>query len=184
MTEPRSKADKDAGNLGETAKSYVYQVLAESITGITPEVSSQSMQWGVDHEAQAIDEYSKAFLENVTKCGFIPFGEYGGGSADGLIGDDGLIEVKCPYNSAVHVENLLLAKSMPTNESFKENHKDYFYQIQNNLLVTNRAFCRFVSYDPRFTGQNRLACITIHRDEIEINKINLKLIRLQSFCKN
>lgn len=176
MTEPRSKADKEAGKFGETAMTYIYKVLAESVTEMSEEFSSAATQWGIDYENEAREVYEQYFMEKIEPCDFIPFESHGGGSPDGFIGDKGIAEIKCPYNSGGHIENLVLANKLPTAAEFKEWHKEYYWQIQNNLMATGRDFCRFISYDPRFVGTRRIACITIPRVEADIDLIRSKVI--------
>jgi len=177
MTDPRSKADKDAGKLSDGAMTYIYQVLAEKTTGITPEVFSQAMQWGVDHEEEAKEVYKTFFGETINESDFVAWGQHGGGSTDGEIGEDGIAEIKCPFNSGVHLENLAFAFSMPSGEAFKEQYKEYYWQIQNNLMVTGRKFCRFISYDPRFNGQAKISCVTVQRSETDITELRSRIER-------
>ena len=175
MTEPRTKAAKDSGELSEKAKTYTNQVLAEVITGITPDISSASMQWGIEHEREAKEVYQSYFSEAIEDCDFISDGRYGGGSPDGFIGKDGIAEIKCPYNSGIHLENCAFAFGLPSAASFKEQYKEYYYQIQNNLKVTGRKFCRFISFDPRFKGTHRISCVTVERVEDDIKLIHEKV---------
>lgn len=177
MSDPRSKADKDAGKLSDGAMTYIYQVLAEKTTGITPELTTTSMQWGIDHEDEAKRLYESLYGETITDSDFVPFGHYGGGSTDGEIGTDGIAEVKCPYTSGTHLENLAFAYSMPSGEAFKEQYKEYYWQIQNNLMVTGRSFCRFISYDPRFTGAAMMSCVTVTRNEADIAELKARIER-------
>lgn len=176
MTEPRSKADKDAGKLSETATSYINQVLAESTTGITPQVYATSMQWGIDHEDDARDAFKLYHGLEIVPADFVYYGDFGGGSTDGWIDYNGIAEIKCPYTSGGHIENLILENRKVTPLEFKEEHKEYYWQIQNNLMVTDREFCEFISYDPRFSGQKQIARITITRVEEDIKLIQSKVL--------
>jgi exodeoxyribonuclease (lambda-induced) len=91
--------------------------------------------WGNDHEDTAIDAYETRYCRLVISDGFVrhPSIEYLGCSPDGLIGDDALIEVKCPYGKKL----------------FPIKDKPYYYdQVQLQLEVTNREVCDFVVWTP------------------------------------
>lgn len=94
--------------------------------------------------ADAIATYSFIYDTDVEACGFIdhPSITNAGASPDGLISDDGLIEIKCP-NSSTHTKFLLDDEIKP----------EYIAQMQFQMACTNRQWCDFVSFDPRFTGE-------------------------------
>lgn len=124
---------------------YKMQLITARLTQqpiITP--ATAAMQWGIDHEADAISTYSFIYDTDVQACGFIdhPTINNAGASPDGLIDDDGLIEVKCP-NSLTHTKFLLDDEINP----------EYIAQMQFQMACTNRQWCDFVSFDPRFTGE-------------------------------
>lgn len=169
VTEPRSKAAKEAGELSQTAESYIMEVYAEIITGVSADSSSASMQWGIDHEDAAKQVYTSRTNKEIIPCSFIEFNQFTGGSPDGLIAETGMIEIKCPYNSGVHAKNLINSKN--TALDFKANYKEYYWQVQSNLMVTGRAWCDFVSYDPRFPEKMNLAIIKVHRNEYDITGV-------------
>lgn len=166
LVQPRSKADKEAGLLSETAKSYIFEKVVEQITGIRKDFSSPATDWGTMYEPEAIALYeSRTFIE-VDSCGYIPYNDESGGSPDGLIGTEGMIEVKCPYNVENHFKNLLLDEG-----DFQNEYKLYYSQIQMNLLATNRQWCDFVSYGAheQIPDDLRMRIIHIYRDEDHIN---------------
>jgi len=132
----------------ETRRKYRVQVLLEQYTG-RPGGSSYvnaAMQWGIDHEAEALYAYECASGEVVTVPGFI-FAErvMVGASLDGIIGKEGALEIKCP-DSATHVD-YLRGEKLPST---------YYRQALHNLWVTGRKWLDFVSYDPRFPEDLRL----------------------------
>lgn len=161
MVEPREAAAKKLGMPSQTTLQYIREKLAEKITGISPDFYAPAIQWGLDYEDDGKKAYTRLTGKAVADCDFVAFGEYGGGSPDGLIGEDGLLELKCPYNSGVHLDNLILASKKPNEEFFKEYHRDYYWQIQNNLHVTGRKWAHFVSYDPRFPSHQQICVITV-----------------------
>jgi hypothetical protein len=111
---------------------------------------------GHDTEAEARDAYRVHTLHEVKECGFVdhPAIEMSGASPDGLIGDDGLLELKCP-NTATHIETLL-GRSAPAK---------YVHQMMWQMACTGRAWCDFVSYDPRLPEHMRLLVVKLHRDD-------------------
>lgn len=99
-----------------------------------------AMEWGAEKEAEARMAYEAETGAIVEETGFInhPAIEWCGGSPDGLIGSDGLIEIKCPFESAVHVVTLM-----------DKTCEDHLPQMQGLMWITGRKWCDFVSYDPR-----------------------------------
>ena len=124
---------------GEPSKQrdkYLYRLAGEAVAGIKEETyTSLAMQRGTELEAEA-----KAFYElsqgPVQEVGFIRH-ELCGGSPDGLVGDDGGLEIKCPLIHT-HVEYLLKGK-LPTT---------YFQQVHGYLFITGRKWWDFMSYYP------------------------------------
>ncbi|ALE02908.1 lambda exonuclease family protein [Bartonella ancashensis] len=146
---------------------YKIKLITERLTGqINPSYETQAMQWGVEHEDEAIEEYSFIYDTHVTRCGFIPHPTFkmAGASPDGLIGKDGLIEIKCPQ-STTHLRFFLNGDIKP----------EYLLQMQFQMACTGRKWCDFVSYDPRFTDQSarlRMKVQRINRDDEQIEHIN------------
>jgi putative phage-type endonuclease len=94
---------------GADRANYAAQLVAERLTGTVAEsFTNGAMQWGTDHEAEARDAYQVHALCRVVEIGFIdhPTIAMSGASPDGLIGDDGMLEIKCP-STATHIETLL-----------------------------------------------------------------------------
>jgi putative phage-type endonuclease len=138
-------------------KNYAAQLVAERLTGVPAETfTNGAMQWGTDTEAEARDAYRVHTLCEVKECGFIDHPTIGmsGASPDGLIGDDGLLELKCP-NTATHIDTLL-GKSAPAK---------YVHQMQWQMACTGREWCDFVSFDPRLPETMRLFVVKVRRDD-------------------
>lgn len=127
---------------GESAsrRNYKIQLVSERLTGERQETYvNQAMQDGIDREQFAKDKYVQQFGE-VEEVGFIQHPTLeAGASPDGLIGTDGIIEIKCPLPST-HTE-ILMTQEVPSK---------HLPQIQFQLLVTGRKWCDFVSYNPMF----------------------------------
>lgn len=128
---------------GEAAgrKNYRAQLVVERLTGQVAETyTNGAMQWGTDHEPDAREAYEFWAGVSVERAGFIdhPTIEGTGASPDGLIGCDGMIEIKCP-NTATHIEWMLAGKVPP----------EHINQMTWQMECCNRKWCDFVSYDPR-----------------------------------
>lgn len=141
-------SDVMAKGKGITRKNLMMKLLAERMTGATADNSwiSPSMEWGVEQEPFARMEYEVSRETFVEKTGFWkhPFIQWLGASPDGLVGSDGLVEIKCP-NSTTHLE-YIFDNEVPS---------AYYNQIQCQLWVTNRDWCDFVSYDPRIRKESK-----------------------------
>ena len=165
---------------------YMAQLIVERMTGKPAEsFSNAAMEWGTAQEPFARAAYEVAQSVMVEEVGFVqhPSIEQAGASPDGLVGDDGLVEIKCP-NTATHIETLL-SQSVPAK---------YLPQIQWQLACTNRQWCDFVSFDSRMPegAQLFIKQVTIDRDYIaqmeqEVNKflseVDQKLSQLRSIIK-
>lgn len=135
---------------------YAAQLVAERLTGtVEPSFTNAAMQWGTDKEPDARNAYSFRYDVDVDEVGFVDHFTIpmAGASPDGFIGDLGLVEIKCP-NTATHIATLLDGK-VPTK---------YFTQIQWQLDCCNRAWCDFVSYDPRLPHEMQLFVQRVHTD--------------------
>ena len=139
---------------------YMGELIAERLTG-EPAVkfTNAAMQWGTDTEADARAAYSFYTGHDVELVGFVqhPTIPMSGASPDGRVGSDGLVEIKCP-NVATHIETLL-GGSVPTK---------YLTQIQWQMACEGRAWCDFVSFDPRMPEHMRLFVRRIQRDDLVI----------------
>ena len=147
---------------------YMAQLVCERLTGKPAEsFSNAAMQWGTETEplARAAYEAKKDVL--VDEVGFIdhPSIVNSGASPDGLVGIDGLIEIKCP-NTATHIDTLL-SQTVP---------KKYADQIFWQMACTNRDWCDFVSYDPRLPPDLQLFIKRIPRDDKYIQLLEAEVI--------
>ena len=136
---------------------YMAQLICERLTGLPQEsFTNAAMQWGTDQEPIARAEYEALQGVFVEEMGFAahPTIESSGASPDGLIGSDGLIEIKCP-NTATHIETLLSG----------EPDAKYVKQMQWQMSCTGRAWCDFVSFDPRMPENLRLYVKRVQRDD-------------------
>lgn len=150
-----------------TRYKYKVQIVAERMTGVVAEsYSNAAMEWGVEQEGFAVMAYESMRDVLVDKTGFWlhPSIKWLGVSPDRLVGDDGLIEVKCP-NTTTHLGYLFDNRVPP----------DYYKQIQCQLWVTGRSWCDFVSFDPRLPRRNQLLVVRTERDEKLIGKMQVEV---------
>ena len=151
-----------------TRRKYKIRLVAERLTGKPQEsFTNAAMEWGVETEPQARMAYEVSRGTFVEKTGFWvhPRIAYVGASPDGLVGEDGLIEIKCP-NTTTHLEYIW------TNEVPSE----YLKQMQMQMWITGRQWCDFVSFDPRLPEKNQLFVIRCHRDDPLISQIENEVL--------
>ena len=143
---------------GESAsrRNYKIQLVSERLTGEKQETYvNQAMQDGIDREFYAREKYVQQFGE-VEEVGFIQHPTLeAGASPDGLVGTDGIIEIKCPMGST-HTETLM-TQDIPSK---------YVPQVQSQLLVTGRKWCDFVSYNPMFPDHLQVFVKRIEADPV------------------
>jgi len=143
---------------------YMAQLICERLTGSPVEgFKSAAMQWGTEIEPLARAAYEDRHGVLVVETGFIPHPtlSMAGASPDGLVGEDGLVEIKCP-ETATHLDTLL-SGSVPGR-----------YQIQMlwQMACTGRAWCDFVSFDPRLPANMQLFVARVERDEKKLVEIS------------
>lgn len=144
----------------QTRIDYRIQLVTERLTGAPTdlEYNSKTMQWGRDQEPFARMAYEAYTGNIVEESGFLYLPNIKAGcSLDGMIDDDGIMEIKCP-NSATHIEYLEKDRLPPSAEP----------QVLHNLWITGRAYCDFVSFDPRLPPNLQLFIKRIMRDEEKV----------------
>jgi hypothetical protein len=161
MTNPKTKAAMEAGELSETAKKYIYEKAMETVTGQSSnEASSRAIDWGNEWEEHALRQLQVALdsPEESTelKPSFRLFNDYFGCSPDAFMihkefGPVGC-EIKCPWNSVNHY----LHSQVESAEELKRVNSDYYWQIMGNMLTFNLPAWVFASYDPRQPEHRRL----------------------------
>ena len=150
---------------GKRLETYIYNLMAEYYSSAEKEnYINADMQRGIDLEPEARLEFEFYTNLDVQEVGFIEYNDFIGVSPDGLIGDDGLIEIKCP-NDSIYFKLLLSNNIKP----------EYIAQMQMQMYVTERQYCYFVSYNPNF--EKSLYIKKINRDEEMIDKLKKGLER-------
>ena len=152
-----------------TRDNYMAQLVVERLTQTKAEsYTNAAMQWGTDQEPFARAAYEAAQGVMVEEVGFVPHPtiEMAGASPDGLVGDDGLVEIKCP-NTAAMIE-ALLTKKVPSK---------YFTQMQFQMACTGTKFCDYAVFDPRMPAKAQLFVTRVERDDAYIAEIEAEIVK-------
>jgi putative phage-type endonuclease len=132
---------KTKSGYSASRENYMAQLICERMTNTVAEsYTNAAMAWGTETEPLARAAYESHADVLVDEVGYVhhPAIKRAGASPDGLVGADGLLEIKCP-NTATHIETLL-SETVPTK---------YITQMQWQMACTGRQWCDFVSFDPR-----------------------------------
>lgn len=158
---------------GKTAISYLNEKIAERFMDREQFIyynedvkrSTPAMKWGNEYEDTAREVYEMATGNTVMDEPFQKlkgFEEYVGGSPDGRLSTmDGIIEIKCPYNPAVHLEHV----SWKEPKDLLAGNPQYYAQVQANMLITGTNYCDFISYSPLYRNRLDLSVLRVPRDE-------------------
>ena len=148
---------------------YMAQLVCERLTKQKAEgFTNAAMQHGTETEPLARAAYEALKDVLVDEVGFVPHPtiQMAGASPDGLVGEDGLIECKCPQTNT-HIETLL-TQSVPTK---------YFTQMQFQLACTGRKWCDFVSFDNRLPEELQLFVKRVPRDDTYIKLMEAEIVQ-------
>jgi hypothetical protein len=160
---------------GATARSYMMDIIAERITGLSTYIRpNTAMKWGTEHEADAAAVYEVVTDTVCTEVGFVAHPDFPdvGGSPDRLVGDDGGVEIKCPHQTRIHLE-YRLAGIVP---------KEHVAQVQGNMWVTKRSWWDFVSYDPRIPDLNlSLFRVRVYPDLEYVEKLERAIVSFRDW---
>ena len=152
-----------------TRDNYMAQLVCERLTGEKGEsFTNAAMQHGTDTEPLARAAYESLKDVLVDEVGFVPHPSIimAGASPDGLVGDDGLLEIKCP-NTATHIDTLL-TQTVPSK---------YNTQMQFQMACTGRSWCDFVSFDNRLPEELQLFVKRVPRDDVFIKQTEDAIVK-------
>lgn len=153
-------SDVMAGGKGITRNKYLMRLAAERLTGQRQSsYSNEAMAAGNEYEPQARSAYAFEYDVEVEQVGIIKASEWVGASPDGLVGDKGLLELKCPFTTT-HMQYIIDNRLPP----------EYRQQVQGQLWVSEREFCDFCSFDARLKTKN-LFVERVYRDDKYIFEI-------------
>ena len=148
---------------------YLAQLVAERLTGQAADsFKSGAMQHGTETEPMARMAYETETGQMVTEVAMIqhPKIEMAGASPDGLVGEDGLVEIKCP-NTSTHIATLMADKAP----------SGYMAQMQWQMACTGRAWVDFVSFDPRMPEDMQLFIKRVPRDNEMIASLEAEVVK-------
>ena len=163
---------KSESGLGAAAFTLLYEKAYEIIQEepVKENIVTFAMQRGMDLEPEAIHEYELSKMVKVDQVGYILNSDfkYAGYSPDGLVGEDGLIEVKCPGNSE-------FMRQIITNEIPKQ----YFCQMQWGMFISGRKWCDYVVYNPDY-DKSPLYIDRVDRSDKTIETLKANYIAFES----
>jgi putative phage-type endonuclease len=149
---------------GKGLETLVFEKVAEILTKKSKEAyTNEAMENGKMLEAMARNSLEIEHGIASKQVGFIEFSDRIGGSPDGLIGEDGLIEIKCPTDR-VFAEYLFYKKIDPK----------YHMQMQMQMYIMDRKFCDYVVFNPNFTDKP-IIIQRVVRNDADIEKIKIGL---------
>ena len=170
------KIQAKGGGFYQGTETYLDEKVGEWGTGMPAPNSAEyakAVQWGKAQEKYALFEFQKTMKHKKVTCWgdqqkFFQLKGYPliGGTPDGLVGRDGVLEIKCPWNSGNHARTVRTL-AIPDN---------YVDQVNGHLLITGRKVAYFVSYDPRFV-LCPLVIVRVERDEAAINELKARLVK-------
>ena len=162
---------------GKTALAYAGRIALERLGVDIPDIKGAALDHGIEWEQHAIQEY-EASANVMVLCDLSqmvhPTVQYIAGTPDGLVGEDGIIEVKCPFNPLNHLANIRTGEQI----------MDYRWQIQGYLWITDRKWCDFMSFDPRFPEHLRLSVHRVDRSEPMIQELAERAAKFESIVKS
>jgi putative phage-type endonuclease len=141
---------------------YMTQLVLERVTGTRAEFySNAAMIHGVEQEPFARAAYEAHTGQMVEEVGFIPHPtiEAAGASPDGLVGDDGMVEIKCPSSSTAL--ECWLTRSQGGNPVDSK----YYAQMQFQMRCADRSWCDYVVFDPRMPAKAQLFIVRVERND-------------------
>lgn len=171
MTRGRGK-DED---FGQTALSYIRQVVAERMGSWVFPAKASALEWGTENESLAIAEYQKRFGVEVSHepFRFFEYESYAGGTPDALVCENGGIEIKCPYDPGQHIATW----------ERREVPRQYIWQVHGHMLVADLDWVDFISFDPRIETTANMVVVRVERDDELIDQLKLRLIESDSLAR-
>lgn len=187
LAEPKLKADKEAGNLSEGAKTYVRERVAILLAPEEPQHYNANMERGNEAEPQAVMAYANSLGKSVNDDDFIYTSIGGfvfftdeefdaGGTPDIIIGET-ICEIKCPL-SKTHLEYMMITNI----EDLKSAVPQYYAQMQMNMWLCDATNGVFISFDDRYYNEtHHLHTVEVPRDDEYIEQIKRKLLKAKEY---
>ena len=187
LAEPKLKADKEAGNLSEGAKTYVRERVANLLAPQELQHYNANMERGNDAEPQAVMTYATKLGKSVNDDdfiytsigGFVFFSddEYNAGGTPDIIIGETICEIKCPL-SKTHLEYMMITNV----EDLKSAVPQYYAQMQMNMWLCDSKDGVFISFDDRYYNEaHHLHTVEVPRDDEYIEQIKRKLLKAKEY---
>ncbi len=158
---------KTKSGYAASRQNYMGQLLSERLTGLPTETfQNAAMRWGTEMEDFGVEAYAHATGLETFEVGFLfhPNLGYAGASPDRLVAPDGLVEIKCP-TTVTHIETLLKG----------EVPERYMIQMQWQMACADRAWCDFVSFDPRVPEEYQLFIQRVERNSEQLAELEAEV---------
>ena len=152
---------------------YITQLVLERITNTRAEsYSNSAMQWGTEQEPFARAAYEAHTGQMVDEVGFMPHPniEASGASPDGLVGDCGMVEIKCPSSSTA------LEVWLTHSQGGNPVDAKYYAQMQWQMRCADRQWCDYVVFDPRMPAKAQLFIKRVFRDDAFIQEMEAEIV--------
>jgi hypothetical protein len=167
---------------GKGLETLCWETVAQKLSNKPKEsFSNEHTERGNELESQAVDIYELYTGNKVESVGFITNSKYemAGVSPDGLVGDDGLLEVKC----FADVKYLKLLANLKQNGSLQREdiENGYWYQMQQQLLITERKWVDYILYNPNF--KESIIITRVYPDETTQDNLKKGIIKGQQIIK-
>jgi len=167
-----SKFITSAGKASTSADSYINELIAERLTGLrVPIYVNEHMERGTRLEPEAREMYEFVTDQKVTEYGFIlDDSEEFGCSPDGMVGEDGGIEIKCPADST-------MIGYHRNNKSFINKYKQ---QIMGCMMITGRSWWDLMAYSETIPH----LIVRVERDDEYIEKLAAEIQKAVNIIVN
>lgn len=167
-------------SVGKTSEKYIFEKVYERITGQECDngFSSAATEWGKKYEPEAAklfeEKYNCTILDKGDDQKFYKVSDMDvGATPDGILEEewfDGTAEIKCPFNGANHLQNILCRHNV---QKFKKTRFEYYVQVQIAMWSSGKNKTVFISYDPRQKEHLKLYVITIPIDLEFIDELKI-----------
>jgi hypothetical protein len=172
-TGSKAKTIEDENLLSDGAKTYINEVVWETLSGQSIESgSSRATQYGEEMEGYAREAFEIAYKKKVNHAGFKAWKDFpndAGGSSDGDVeAEDAIVEFKNPFNGGIFISYCLM--------DLHDLPEDYYIQCQSNMIFSNARLCYFVAHDSRLKPEFQTKVIEMPADKRTQDRIKLKLM--------
>lgn len=166
---------KDDLHLSDTAETYILEKVHGKMTGLVKQgVDNMATQWGIENEPKAKYWYTQLTGRDLLEPYMEMHQEVEGFSCtpDAQVVPEGLVEIKCPYNGAIHLQKFLITND----EYLRDNFKELYWQMVSQMAILDQPWCDHVSFDPRINTSKGFYTYRLERNE-EVEAALLERVR-------